>query len=494
MLRFIVILLSKKIIIFPLIACFLILGLSLDQIGYQAISFIVLTSALTGIILAPIQLSLLIVTTFIWFQGFFKIVSNYHPFIHLGADVVVIALLFKILFKQNEIYKKAPPFTWLFAVHFCWIFIILFNPYSLSLASNIAGAKIYVSMFLLYFFGYYFVNSLKEVKKIFMVFISLSAVQTVFTIYQGLKGPSSVLSLHSGYQVQLAKLGSYAFRPFGLTHVPGGPSVYIYVTLPFLIYFIFFSKINWLRLASALLLPLMGVALFLCQVRSAIIKAIVALFIFVVALGTSHIKVGVSRRFTYILGSASLAVLSGLVMYFILGYSVESYEDNEMAIERSLSTFDVDSMKIARRGNWDRFVKYATEVPFGAGFSRVGAAAGAFTDLQKGDPYFTKGHFFSDNLFILLVIEIGIPGFLIVTTLLLGILFFGYKIWRTETREELIGPQMAIWSSLVAIAIGSYGAEGIVYNPESGFFWLFAGIMMAMNDSGFNKSIDLKAS
>ena len=142
-------------------------------------------------------------------------------------------------------------------------------------------------------------------------------------------------------------------------------------------------------------------------------------------------------------------------------------------------------MSNARRGSLNRLLEYATVVPFGAGFSRVGASAGAFLDLQKTDPHFPKRYFFSDNLFVLLVIEIGIPGLLIVTAMILSILYIGFRVWRTEERPQILGPQMAIFSSLVAIALGSYGAEGIVYNPESCFFWLFSGVMMAMRDPHF---------
>lgn len=473
----------------PLLIGFFVLGMTFDKMGFQGFSFLALGLTLAGIIAAPLEASLVLVIIFIWFQGFLKIISNYHPFIHVGADAVVIALLFKILFKQMGQNKKSPPLTWLFAIHFCWIFIMLFNPYSLSLVSSVAGAKVYISMFLLYFFGYYLVHSLKDVKRLFAVFAVLGAIQTLFTIFQGLRGPSSVLSLHPGYKIPLAKMGTYAFRPFGLTHLPGGPSVYIYMILPFLAYFIYQTRSKWVRLLSLALIPLIGAALFLCQIRSAIGKAVIALGVFLLAMSTSRINVSMSRRVFYLAGSATLGAITVIVMFTFLGYAVDSYEDNQRSLERSLSTFDFEAMSQARRGSLDRFLRYASDVPFGAGFSRVGAAAGAFPELQKNDPHFPERYFFSDNLFVLLVIEIGIPGLIIIITMIGCILFAGYRVWKTETRQPLIGPQMAIWGSLIAIAAGSYGAEGIVYNPESCFFWLFSGVMMAMRNNDFNLSV-----
>ena len=468
-----------------MLICFFLIGITFDKMGLLALSFLALGVTVAGIIAAPLQISLILVLIFIWFQGFFKIVSNYHPFIHVGADAVVIALLFKVLFKNMGKHKKPPPLSRLFALHFGWIFVVLFNPYSLSMMSSIAGSKVYISMFLLYFFGYYLVNNLTDVKRLFAVFAVLGAVQTFFTIYQGLRGPSSVLSLHPGYAIPLQKMGAYAFRPFGLTNLPGGPSVYIFMVLPFLAYFIYYSRSQLIRLFSILLPPLIGVALFMCQIRSAIAKAVIAMVLFVFTMSTGRIPVSLSRRALYLVGAASLGCETLFAMFSILGYSVESYEDNERSLERSLSTFDLEAMSNARRGSLNRLLEYATVVPFGAGFSRVGASAGAFLDLQKTDPHFPKRYFFSDNLFVLLVIEIGIPGLLIVTAMILSILYIGFRVWRTEERPQILGPQMAIFSSLVAIALGSYGAEGIVYNPESCFFWLFSGVMMAMRDPHF---------
>ncbi len=465
--------------------CFFALGLTFDQIGFKAFSLIAMGITLAGIIAAPLEASLFLVIVFIWFQGFLKIISNFHPFIHVGADITVIALLVKVLFQNFGQKKKAPPLTWLFVLHFFWIFIVLFNPYSLGLIPSLAGSKIYISMFLLYFFGYYLTNSLKDVKKLFVLFAVLGAIQTFFTIYQGLRGPSSVLSLHPAYRIPLAKMGQYSFRPFGLTNLPGGPSVYIYMLLPILAYFIYYTRSHWMRFLAVALIPLVGVALFMCQIRSAIAKAVIAMVLFIFSLSTSRLPISLSRRLMNLAGTATLGCLIAYAMISILGYSTDSYEDNARSIERSLTTFNLDSMSTARRGNLDRFIRYAGEVPLGAGFSRVGAAAGAFSDLQKTDPHFTPGHFFSDNLFILLVIEIGIPGMLIVTAMILCILYLGFRVWRTEVRPQILGPQMAILSSLAAIALGSYGAEGIVYNPESCFFWLFAGVMMAMRDPKF---------
>lgn len=476
---------GKLLGIFVVIAVFT-LGFFLDSIGFKAISIFTVIATLAAIVFVPAQFSLFFIISFIWFQGFFKIISNYHPIVHVGADLVVLALLFKVLFVKPATYKEIPPFTALFLLHFTWVIVTCFNPYSLSIVSSIAGAKVYVTMFLLYFFGYYLTNNLRDVKKLFALFIILTIAQTAFTIYQGFIGPSSIVSLHPGYQIQLNRYIGYAFRPFGLTNLPGGPSVYIFPVIPLLAYFIYAQRFGLLKVIYISFLPLMGTALFFCQVRSAIAKAVIASGFFVVGMVTSRLPISAIKRAYALMGTAVIAVFTVFAMSYLMTASITSYEDNEMSIDRSSSTFDVGAMATARRGGIDRFVAYVQQVPFGAGFSRVGAASGAFEGENKNDVYFKPGYFFSDNLFIHLLIELGIPGLIILTMLIGCILFAGLRVWRGEKRRELIGPQLAILSALLAIAAGSYGAEGIIYNPESGFFWLFAGVMMSMRRPDFS--------
>lgn len=479
----------RKIFGFLIFLLMILLASSFNYIGLKALSVVAVVGTLFTILYVSIETALFFVIVFIWFQGFFKIISNYHPVVHVGADLVVIALVFKALFVGIRKHKEPPPFLKLFGFHFCWIAVMYFNPYSLSLVSNIAGSKIYISMFLLYFFGYYLTNSLSDVRKLFMLFIVLALVQTGFTLYQGYYGQDSVLNIHPGYAVQLKKFIGYSFRPFGLTSIPGGPSVYIYMTLPFIAYFIIHYRSMLAKMMFVSLLPLFGMALVFCQVRSAIARAVFALVCFMIAINGSRIAISFKNKVIYNFGAVLAGSFTIWAMVHLMNFSLSAQEDNEMSFDRSLSTFDLNAMAVARRGGMDRFIQYAQEVPFGAGFSRVGAAAGAFQETLKGDRMFASNHFFSDNLFIHLLIEIGFPGLIIVSILVGGILIVGIRsLWR-ERRQELIGPQVAIVSALAAVAAGSYGAEGIVYNPDSCFFWLFAGVLMSMRNPNFGEEV-----
>ena len=471
------------------LALILIFGLFFDQMGFKFFAILALAMSLGLMAFLPNKVSIYILLAFISFQGFLKVISNYHPAIHLGADLVVIGLLAKIVIQAsiNGIPKdfKLPPLTVFFLIHFAWVFICYFNPYSLGIIPSIAGSKVYISMFMLFFFGYYLTDNTEDIKKYFLFFIALAVIHTVFSIYQGLNGPSSVLSLHPRYAVQLEKYQDTAFRPFGLTNLPGAPAVYIYTSLPFVFYFMYFSKSLLVKLLCFAFLPFTGLSILLCQVRSAIVKAIAALSIFVLGIITSRYPFTAVKRTQTLILSAAMSLLLISIFPVLMTMSTDSYQDNTRAFERSMTSFNVEIMSHARRGAWERFKKYSSEVPFGAGFSRVGASAGAFKSYQSKDQFFGQKYFFADNLFITLLVETGIPGLIFVTLLVLAVLQKGLKAWRNEERKELIGLQLAITGSLFAIFIGSFGAEGIIYNPESCFFWFFGGTLIKSLDPKF---------
>lgn len=453
------------------------------MLGLKVLAFAAVSIGMYLVLLTPIRWALWFLFLYIGLEGFLKVVSNYHPIIHVSSDLLVITLTLKVVllvFFEGIPPGKLPPLSKLFMIHFLWLAIVFFNPYSLSFFSSVAGAKIYISMFLLYFYGYYNVNSLKDVRFFMMPFIIIAVLHTITGLIQGIVGPEAVLKLHPRYAVQLMKYQGFAFRPFGLTNLPGGPAVYIYQVYPFILYFLFHYRSVFARLFLISFIPLSTFLFFLCQVRSALLKMIVASSLYVI--GVMHVFSTSSYRSLQRI--VLLTSTLGLILYFTLPrfmeYSVAMRADNEAAIERSLSLFEYDRVSTARRGTWDRFVQYAKEVPFGAGFSRVGAAAGAFKELHKEDKIFGYKHFFTDNLWLSVLVEVGLPGMLIISMLVFLVFFRGIRDYLNSRSEEMKLVYLAIISPLIALVMGLYGAEGLIYNPEACFFWFFSGVLLKL--------------
>jgi len=451
------------------------------ELGFKSFAFLIFAVAILTIAFIPIKWGLIFTFTYIGLEGFLKVVSNYNPVIHVGSDILVLFLCMKAIIEafatRDGMAEELPPLIFLFVLHFGWVVVTLFNPYGLGLVPSLAGAKLYITMVLLFFFGFYQTKTLKDAHHFIWPLLLVTALHTGFGIYQGMVGPESVLSLHPRYAIQLAKYQNTAFRPFGLTNLPGGPAVFMALAFPLFFYFIFTVRSHILRWLLLAYVPA-GIFLFLlCQVRSSFLKAIIGSGIF--AIGAFIYMARDSRKLATLLVTASIGI--GGVIYFLpqmMAVSIQENLSNEDAIDRSLTAFDFERLSDARHGTWDRFVKYASDAPFGAGFSRVGAAAGAFEDELRGDPFFGEKYFFADNFWIATMVEEGIPGMFIFSLIIFVLLF---KIWRGVMSVEdqdcrLLG--FAILGSLVAVAVGLYGSEGILYNPDSSFFWFFSGLAL----------------
>jgi len=458
-------------------------GVFADFFGFRAAVFSLMLLAGFGILIAPIRYAMVFVFLYIGFEGFLKVVSNYHPVVHVGADLMVIGLFLKVLAQQwtgrgGEL--KLPPFAPLIAIHFAWLAITFFNPYALSFISSLGGSKIYITMLLLYFFSFNMVESKEDARLYIGVLVFISLVHGVAGFVQGLLGPESVLAIHPRYAVQLAKFQGLAFRPFGLSHLPGAPAIFIFPVVPFLLYFIYASRSWLMKIFLLIMLPVLTNLMLLCQIRSAIFKGLLggALFLFGGLYLASKSSAAASRK-VLLTGCVSILLLFSMMPYF-LDYSVSSQKDNQAAIERSLTLFEYERVGNARRGAGERFLLYLGEVPFGAGFARVGAAAGAFKKTYREDVHFKPGYFFADNFWIATLVEVGLPGMIIMTSLIFLILWRGLSGLRLTRDPESKVLQLALMCSLISMVVGLYGAEGLLYNPESAIFWFFSGILMKL--------------
>lgn len=431
-----------------------------------------------GAVLAlPYQWAIRLLFAYLGFEGMAKIITNYNPIVHVGADLLVVALTVRwflaYLLKRETVSERRPPLIPLFVLHCIWFLIEFMNPYSIGLVPSLAGAKVYLTMPLLYVFGFYLARDGKNVRWFMAVWVLTVLIQVVTGLYQASAGPQSVLRLSPGYAIPLQKFdASYAFRPFGTTNLPGGASLFVALATPFVLYFIFSAR-SWLVRLS--LLGLLPGALFLVlvsQVRVQLMKMTLgsALFFFI-ALGWASSNV--RKKLLVALPAVAAVIL------FAIPHLTENWVDDKRGIERSLTLFDPKLASQARAGAGERVIRYAKEVPLGAGLSRTGAAAGKFWAENNASPWYQNG-FFTDNFWAATIAEMGIPGSAILTAIIFSVLFIGSKgIVRSRNPENRL-LQAAVFCPLVTIVLGLWGAEGVLYNPESAFFWFFSGVLMRL--------------
>ncbi len=138
--------------------------------GFQSFAFVSLLTVLLLVVIIPLKWGLVFTFAYIGLEGFLKVVSNYNPVIHVASDILVMSLCLKVVIETvsngDSLTDITPPFMFVFFLHFAWVAICLFHPYSLSWMASIAGAKIYVTMVLLFFFGFYQTRSTNGMRKI----------------------------------------------------------------------------------------------------------------------------------------------------------------------------------------------------------------------------------------------------------------------------------------------------------------------------------------
>ena len=456
-----------------------VLGFVMDKINLRTFSFLIFFGTGSFLFFAPLSWAIHLLVLYVGIEGFAKLMTNYNPIIHVGADILIVCLWARVIF-THLLYRKPlptnyPPLTGLFLLHVIWFVITIANPHALSVVASLAGAKLYITIVSLYFFGFYLTRDAKSVRAFMIPWVLILGIQVVTSMYQASIGPSSVTSLSPAYSIALQKYGVFAFRPFGLTSQPGMPCVFIYITIPFVLYFLVYSRSILISLILLPALPGSFVTLLVCQVRSALLKGLLESFIFTAF--TFKELSSVSRRLRiYIIPIIIFTTLSiTFIMPIFLSRILTGNKDNQRAIERSLTLFDYARVSTARHGALDRFMEYAQSFPLGAGLSRIGAAAGHFQYLIEAENL-GRG-FFSDNLWVEMVVDLGLPGVLIISSILFLTLGRGlFSLLRIRDPELRI-LQWTILSSLSAILLGAYGAEPILYNPEGPFFWFFAGVI-----------------
>ena len=470
------------------IAFVAILGIALFTLGFTAdrlgVRDIVLGSfGFIGacLMLLRIEYSIVVLFTYLGFEGGAKLLSNYNPVVHVGADILIVALWMRIgvtaLLNRRSLPEEYPPFIVLFSLHVVWFVVTIANPYALSLIASLAAAKIYITIVSLYVFGYYLATSIGRIRLFMIPWIAIGAVQVVTSIYQSSIGPSSVTGISPIYALQLEKYAGYAFRPFGTTSNPGAPNVFMYLCVPFVFYFLFHGRKYISKGFILALIPGIAITLFVCQVRSGMLKAIIGggLFLLFTLKSLRHLSAQARRSVVAMLALAALGGIAAIPP--LLNHMVSSYEDNERAIERSLSLFDFDRVSKAREGALGRFLMYVDMAPFGAGLSRTGAAAGKFRYLIEQNRMFHIP-FFADNTWVAIVVDLGLPGLFILAITVLGIVIRGARSLQTMYDPALLAVQSAVFCTIIAILFGTYGSETFLYNPEGAFFWFFCGVMM----------------
>jgi hypothetical protein len=409
---------------------------------------------------------LMIFFAYLSVEGMLKLLTNYHPIVHIGADIILFFIL--VRWVGNKIITGEPfertPYFGLIALHSFWIMIQVFNPYSLGLIPSLGSFKVHLTMIPLFFLGYSVMEEERDLKAFIALQCFLGFVVWGTAMQQYIQGPDSIAWLGPTAQEKLWQFGDFFFRPFGTTATPGAPSNYGLIVLPFLVTGFWIWR-SWLARVMLSFLVILGVAtLFVCQVRQVFILSVVAVFLVVMLAPRSVIGRGIA-----------VTAMAGMGM---IAYVMSQLLGGLVVMARFLTLLQSQTYLRSREGSLETALYNAIHFPFGAGMGRVGAAADKFKLELAQNPVPVK---WSDTFPGMMISEAGVPALLFLSLILLLMVFHAFLAVRRTEGEIPRLMAVAIFSLLLIYIPFSVGANPIMGNPYTAYFWFLGGLAMKLS-------------
>src|SRR3989338_9064768 len=188
------------------------------------ISEFLLNLSLKKLAFIPIALAALVFLTKDWersiklffcylsVEGLLKMVSNYHPVIHVGADILLLLIVLN------------------------WFFTTVVTGF------REASFKMHITMIPLYFFAYFFINSKEQIVKYWNLFLVLCSMVCVIAVVEYMLVPKSISWMSSTYEEKLMRFQGILYRPFSTTTMAGGGAIFAHVAAPFAVSSLFLKN------------------------------------------------------------------------------------------------------------------------------------------------------------------------------------------------------------------------------------------------------------
>jgi hypothetical protein len=466
-------------------AIFLNLILLLVIPAKPVILALIVSLTIAGAFSIPLHYAPHVILVYYSVEGLVKMLSNYHPVLHVSGDILV------ILFALRSVLDRATggiaklnytPFLPLFMLFSFWVLVQFFNPFSLGIIPSLAGLKIYLVPPLLLFIAYHHIDR-QQLVPIALLITGLAATISAISIVEYFWGQQFVFSISPAYSRAARDIfiGSQ-YRPFGTTSIPGMPATWVALATPFAAYALFQNRVLITKAQRAIPLAFFALAiptLLICQTRLSMLQSALGL---VLVLGYN--KEAMAKRLSHLLLFAVIA--SGPILYktYFGDWQTGIFATKQAeVISKRVKTLGAKDTYLSSRENplpriWSDMQKMYF---LGLGLSRVGAAAGPWTDRIRNHPYFQDVNVgWADNLMIAIFHELGILGLLTYLFLYLKILSRLYSSSRNQKFEFSNGTDhLFVWScfviSLITLLSGM-AAEGALYAPVSIILWISFGI------------------
>ena len=340
----------------------------------------------------------------------------------------------------------------------------------------------------LYFIAAALIRSTRDLVVFLAALSALALVPYGAAILQYVAGPQSVLDLSPRFWQNISFY--HEWRPFGTSAVPGGASVFAFLLTPLaLLLLIAPDQKRGIRYLAAVSIAFATATFIVSGVRQMILGCVLAILV----AAALQLTRGRSRGIVAVIFVAAVgaAAYFGIQAYLtpISTENVKKYAQapeiwrQRNVVDRLLTLTNTGLYFEARQGApaaiWYRAVHY----PFGAGLGRTGSGAGAFMAQINADPRsadIERQVGWSDNFFADEIVEAGIPGVIMWTTLLLGFIAGAMRLARRAQDPLIASAAAAIAGLFFTYFVVSWGSQPLLSNPTLAYFWFLAGVLVAL--------------
>ncbi len=457
----------------------LALYFSLNFLGSPLVKYLYLLFpsliALSLLLFSPRKVFILFVL-YLWIEGQGRVLWGYSAWARIIFDVLLAWAIFKEFYANKKIFSPLQMPVWikfLICLHFSIFILELFNPLGIGPLKALATSKIYIYPVLLFlFFNSTTPYEGELLDKIIRYTLVMIVIQCLLSYYQMYQGHRFMLEISPNYLRAMGhgKFIGRLFRPFGTSFVSGGISTYLFALSPLV-----FLKKKYIRFAIALL-PFIFATLFICQVRSAMVKlAAFLVILFLLQLIFKQIK------FSSLIQLVVLIALCIPVFSHFTGKMLTFSDEVDLSESQSrLARITQGGQRLNPKEFYGLLAYRISKAPFGYGPGLTGAAASIGMGQFLANKLVSEGDVWSyDNFFLSLFTDFGVlaVGYLLI---LLGLPIVGLSyFWRKKGRlsKDSIHLATVALSAIIVLIIGNWGAIGLPYNPESFSFWYWMSIV-----------------
>ena len=406
-------------------------------------------------------------------EGLLKMITNYHPVVHIGADILLLLICLNWFFATVIIgfreakFRKAP-LTMPIIFFVLWILIEIVNPYAISLYASVASFKVHITMIPFYFFAYFFIDSKEQIIKYWNLFLGICFMVCTFAIVEYILGPKSLTWISSTYVQKAERFHGFLYRPFSTTALAGGGSIFAHIAAPFAISSLFFKNSVFKRILIVLLLFFATMTLFISQVRQLFLASLIVLIISFILMRS------------YLSKAVFNIIIISVIGLFAFQVTLDYAMKRTLIMERFATLLNVKTYKTARAGGMEKMLDVAFNYPLGAGMSRTGSAASKFKkDIEK-DRTISPLFGMVDNYFAAMMIETGIPGTALITFIFLYFIIKGFQIQKSMKDKELKVIAITLFAFMGSLFFMSFGSQPITANPYQSLFWFLGGLLLKL--------------